>query len=51
MQLDNCVRENKSKFVLSFLALMVELGAFEEVSELRMCESYKLKEYLNALFE
>ena len=33
VQLDNCVRENKNKFVLSFLALLVELGVFEEVSE------------------
>lgn len=36
VQLDNCVRENKSKFVLSFLAPMVELGVFEEVRELHV---------------
>ena len=33
VQIDNCVRENKNKFVLSFLALLVELGVFEEVRE------------------
>ena len=36
MQLDNCVRENKNKFVLSFLALMVKLGVFEEVRDLHV---------------
>lgn len=32
LQLDNCVRENKNKFVLTFLALLVEQGVFQEVS-------------------
>ena len=31
LQLDNCVRENKNKFVLCFLALLVELNIFSEV--------------------
>ncbi|KAJ8043179.1 hypothetical protein HOLleu_10158 [Holothuria leucospilota] len=31
LQLDNCFRENKNKYVLSFAALMVELKIFKEV--------------------
>ena len=38
MQLDNCVRENKNKFVLAFLALLVELGVFQEVSLMHVKE-------------
>ena len=34
IQLDNCVRENKNKFVLTFLALLVQIGIFKEVSVL-----------------
>ena len=32
LQLNNCVRENKNKFVLTFLALLVKQGVFQEVS-------------------
>ena len=32
LQMDNCYRENKNKFVLSYAALLVEKGLFEEVS-------------------
>lgn len=32
LQMDNCFRENKNKFVLSFAALLVERDFFEEVS-------------------
>ena len=31
IQMDNCVRENKNKYVMAFLALLVELGIFSEV--------------------
>ncbi|XP_071851801.1 uncharacterized protein [Apostichopus japonicus] len=31
LQMDNCFRENKNKFVLSFAALLVERDIFEEV--------------------
>lgn len=31
IQFDNCTRENKNKFVLGFLALLVHLGVFKEV--------------------
>ena len=29
--MDNCVRENKNKYVLGFLAYLVETGVFSEV--------------------
>lgn len=32
LQMDNCGRENKNKFVLAFLALIVHKGIFSEVS-------------------
>lgn len=32
VQFDNCVRENKNKYVFTFLALLVQLGLFQEVS-------------------
>lgn len=32
IQMDNCVRENKNKFVMAFLALLVEKQIFIEVS-------------------
>ena len=32
LQLDNCGRENKNKYVLAFLCLLVELGVFDKVS-------------------
>ena len=32
IQMDNCVRENKNKYVLGFLALLVEKGLFAEVT-------------------
>ena len=31
LQMDNCVRENKNKYVYGFLLLMVELNIFTEV--------------------
>lgn len=31
IQMDNCVRENKNKFVLGFLSYLVEIGVFCEV--------------------
>ena len=31
IQMDNCVRENKNKYVFGFLALLVELNIFKEV--------------------
>ena len=31
LQMDNCVRENKNKYVMGFLALLVELEIFVEV--------------------
>ncbi|XP_077864883.1 uncharacterized protein LOC144350661 [Saccoglossus kowalevskii] len=31
LQLDNCFRENKNRYVLSFMSLLVELDIFEEV--------------------
>ncbi|KAJ8018166.1 hypothetical protein HOLleu_43995 [Holothuria leucospilota] len=33
IQLDNCFRENKNKFVFSFLAMLVEMKIFKEVSQ------------------
>ena len=35
LQMDNCVRENKSKYVLGFLALLVEREVFVEASYLQ----------------
>lgn len=32
LQLDNCFRENKNKFVFGFLALLIHLKIFKEVS-------------------
>lgn len=32
LQMDNCVRENKNKYVMAFLSLLVEIGMFSEVS-------------------
>ena len=32
IQMDNCVRENKTKCVMAFLAILVEVGIFSEVS-------------------
>ena len=32
LQMDNCVRENKNKYVMAFLSLLVETGIFYEVS-------------------
>jgi len=29
--MDNCVRENKNKYVFGFLALLVQLNIFKEV--------------------
>ena len=31
IQMDNCVRENKNKYVMAFCAILVELGIFTEV--------------------
>ena len=31
LQMDNCVRENKNKFVMAFLAFLVERKIFVEV--------------------
>ena len=33
LQLDNCFRENKNRFVLSLMELMVDLDIFEEVRQ------------------
>ena len=33
LQMDNCWRENKNRYVFCFLALLVELGIFEKVSK------------------
>ena len=35
LQMDNCARENKNKYVFAFLALLVELEVFVEVSSLQ----------------
>ncbi len=32
VQMDNCVRENKNKYVMGFCALLVEAGIFTEVN-------------------
>lgn len=32
IQMDNCVRENKNKYVLAFCAVLVQLGIFTEVT-------------------
>ena len=32
LQLDNTARENKNQYVMGFLALLVEMGVFEEIS-------------------
>ena len=32
LQLDNTARENKNQYVMGFLALLVEMGVFKEVS-------------------
>lgn len=32
LQMDNCVRENKNKYVMAFLSYLVEIGLFTEVS-------------------
>jgi len=34
IQMDNCVRENKNKYVYAFLSLLVEMNLFLEVSPL-----------------
>ena len=34
LQLDNTARENKNQYVMGFLALLVEIGIFKEVSSL-----------------
>ena len=34
LQLDNTARENKNQYVMGFLALLVEIGVFKEVSSL-----------------
>lgn len=31
LQMDNCWRENKNRFVLCFLALLIELGIFKKI--------------------
>lgn len=31
MQMDNCIRENKNRYVFSFAAMLVELGIVREV--------------------
>ena len=31
LQLDNTARENKNKFIMTFLALLVERGVFEKI--------------------
>ena len=36
LQMDNCVRENKNKFVMAFLALLVEKRVFVEVSYVKL---------------
>ena len=36
IQMDNCVRENKNKFVMGFLAYLVEVKIFSEVR----CDRY-----------
>jgi hypothetical protein len=33
IQMDNCVRENKNKYVLGFLAYLVQTEIFSEVKE------------------
>lgn len=34
LQMDNCVRENKNKYVMAFLSLLVEIEIFSEVNVL-----------------
>ena len=33
VQMDNCWRENKNKYVITFLCLLVENGIFEKVGQ------------------
>ena len=33
VQMDNCVRENKNKYVMGFMTLLVHLGIFSQVNE------------------
>ena len=37
LQMDNCIRENKNKYVFEFLALLVEIGTFTEVLQNCSC--------------
>lgn len=34
LQMDNCVRENKNKYVMAFMSLLVEMQVFFEVCAL-----------------
>ena len=42
LQLDNCGRENKNKYVFAFLCLLVELGVFEKVSLITLSLAHKM---------
>ena len=39
IQMDNCVRENKNKYVMAFLLYLVEIGIFTEV-RLKTCKAH-----------
>ena len=40
VQMDNCVRENKNKYVMGFCALLVEAGIFTEVNNVQSVNNY-----------
>jgi hypothetical protein len=48
LQLDNCFRENKNKYMLGFCSLLVEFGIFKKVSNL--CDIRKVLIYSASLF-
>ena len=45
LQMDNCARENKNKIVLTFGALLVELGVFRKVGATSLL--FRYSEYGN----
>ncbi len=44
--MDNCVRENKNKYVFAFMILLVELRLFDEVSVSPKTEEKTTKHYV-----
>lgn len=35
LRLDNCARENKNRYMLGFCSLLVDIGVFKKVSDMR----------------